>query len=82
MWDALTELIKSYLVKATTGLVGWRAWVAKLLIKYTIKYLKVLFTYIETKKEVKEQLKKYEKVINDPKSSADDIRNAAPDFLK
>lgn len=33
MWDALAELIKSYLVKAATGLVGWRAWLANFLIK-------------------------------------------------
>ena len=82
MWEALIETIKSYLLKATTGLVGWRAWVAKLLIKYAVKFLKMLFTYLDTKKEVEEQLKKYDEVINDPKSSADDIRNAAPDFLK
>ncbi len=82
MWDALAELIKSYLVKAATGLVGWRAWLANFLIKNIMKFLKILFTYLDTKHEVKVELEKYKKVLNDPNSTADDIRNAAPDFLK
>jgi len=82
MWDALTNLIQGYLVKAVSGLVGWRAWLANKLIKYVIMFLRKLFIYLDTRSEVKHALEKYKKVVNDPKSSADDIRNAAPDFLK
>lgn len=82
MKDAFAELLKSNLLKAITGLTGWRAWLAKLAIKFLVKLVGIFAKYLEVKKEVKKDLEKYKKVINDPNSSADDIRDAAPDFLK
>jgi hypothetical protein len=82
MWVALEELFKAVLFKATSGLVGWRAWLAKLLIKYALKAVRRLINYAKVSKEVKENLKKYEKVINDPNATADDIADAGDDFLK
>ncbi len=82
MFDAFVGLVQGTLLKAVVGLVGWRAWLANLAISYMVKLLKVLLAYAETKSEVKQALEKYRKVLNDPTSTADDIRNAAPDFLK
>lgn len=80
---ALTlEALKSYALSAVTGLVGWRAWLVRLFINLIFKLAKFLSNYLEVKHEVKENLEKYEKVINDPNSTADDIRNSAGDFLK
>lgn len=76
------EALKSYALKAIVGLVGWRAWLARLLINAIFSIAKFLSKYLEVNKEVQKQLDKYSEVINDPKSTADDIRNAAPDFLK
>lgn len=82
MFDAFVGLVQGMLLKAVVGLVGWRAWLANLAISYMVKLLKVLLAYVETRSEVKQALEKYRKVLNDPASTADDIRNAAPDFLK
>lgn len=82
MFGALVDLVQGMLLKAVVGLVGWRAWLANLAINYMVKLLKVLLAYVETRSEVKQALEKYRTVLNDPNSTADDIRNAASDFFK
>lgn len=82
MWVALEELFKAVLFKMTTGLVGWRAVVAKYLIRYALKAAHKLIYKQEVEEQVRDELKKYEKVVNDPNSSADDVDDAFDDILK
>ena len=78
--------LKSYALAAVSGLVGWRAWLAKLAIQAIFRLATKLAKYLEIRKEVKDEikkkLKKYDEVLNDPNATADDIKRAGDDFLK
>ena len=90
MWTAAFKSILSYAVRTWAGLTGGWAWLVELVV--TRIYKKIIapavtkawaqaMAKLETNKEINEELKKYKEVINDPKSTADDVKNSAPDFL-
>lgn len=79
------KLLTSFGVKAMAGLAGWQAWIIDLvlnkLLKLFNKWWNNLLIAIKVKKEVQDELKKYEGVVDDKKSTADDVKKSAPDFL-
>lgn len=80
----IKAIIKSLVVRMWLKLAGWQAWVADIVFNVVWKKLVKLFKQYENKqkaeKEVDQSLEKYEKIIENPKSSADDIRNAFDDL--
>jgi hypothetical protein len=79
---ALVRKLKLNLIKAVTGLSGIRARLVLFAINSLLKFASHLSTYIKESRKADETLNELKKVINDPNSSADDVRRAAPDFLK
>ena len=82
MKKALIEYLKLKAIKVLAGASGFQALIARYALNLVIKLVIRAHKHLEVSKEVKENLDKYKKVIDDPNSTADDIRNAAPDFLK
>ena len=76
-------IIKSFVVKTLLKLSGLRALAANIVFNVIWKKVIIpIINYLKTKKEVDEKAKKYEQVIKNPDSSADDIRGAFDDFNK
>lgn len=82
MLNALISIIKTYLFKAAAGLSGIQGVVAKYLINLALKLLRKFGIQLEEKQNAKKDLKEYDKVINNPKSTEDEVRDAGTDFLK
>lgn len=80
------DLLKSYGVKAIAGLSGWKAWLANLILNKVYKALKIaamrIYNFLITSKEIKDELKKYDEIINKPNSTEEEIRDAGRDFIK
>lgn len=83
--DEAKAIIKSLVVKTLLKLAGFRAWVASLFFNYVWKHIMIAIKKMrnsaQTKKEIENELKDYKEVINDPKSTADDIKNAGSDLI-
>lgn len=82
MYKIAIDLFKRYALQTVAGLSGIRAWLAKLAIKYLVRALDKLNTYLEEKHKAKKELEDYDKVINNPNSTAQEVSDAADDFLK
>ena len=84
-FNVFIALLKANLLKAATGLVGWRASVALFVINWAcnvaLYWAQYLDITIEVKKEVAEKLKDYQEKINAPDASADDVNDAFDDFI-
>lgn len=83
--DALKKFVISYAVKAVGISSSLGSWAVTLILKKLYDY-GVMAAKKEITKEVvaidnKKDEVDYAKVINDPKSTAEDFKNAAPDFL-
>ncbi len=83
--DYLKKLVISYAVKAAGIGGGLYGFIAKIVIKkfydFINKYVKrKLVEGIVTAGNEKDKIK-YEEIVNNPNATADDIKNAAPDFL-
>lgn len=90
MWDAAVKKLISVAIRSWAGLAGSLAWLVELIaVRFYKKAIRPAIVKawaqamakLETNKEINEELKKYKEVINDPKSTADDVKNSAPDFL-
>ena len=90
MWNAAVKQLISVAIRSWAGLTGGWAWLVELIV--TRIYKKIIapaiakawnqaMAKLEVNKEINDELKKYKEVINDPKSTADDVKKAAPDFL-
>lgn len=79
------KLLRSFGVKAFVGLAGWQAWLADFVLnklwKAIVKAWNQALVVLSTKKEIKDELKKYDEAIHKEGASADDIKKSAPDFL-
>lgn len=80
------KLLKSFGVKFFAGLAGWQAWLIDLILnkawKLFVQAWKKALKTLETKKEIKDELKKYEDKINKPNATEEEIRDAGRDFIK
>lgn len=80
------QLFSVFGVKAFAGLASWQAWLADIILNKLWKAFLIAWNKamnnMEQNKDAQEELKKYEKTINDPNSTAKDIRDAGSDFLK
>lgn len=75
--------IKSLVIKSLLKFSGLRAWAAGILFNFVWnKIIQPMINHFKVSKAVKDESKKYEDVVKNPKSSADDIRNAFDDFNK
>lgn len=86
MLDTVFKTLLNYGVRTIAGLSGGWAWLVELIVTKIYKnFLRPAFikawSQVLVNKEVNDELKKYKEVINDPKSTADDVKKAAPDFL-
>jgi hypothetical protein len=83
--DYLKKLVVSYAVKALGISSSFGSWLAVLVVKkmYDIgtAQIKKEITKEETKLDNAKDNQKYDTIIKDSNSTADDIKNAAPDFL-
>lgn len=86
MLDAVKAILKKFLITTTLKLAGWQAWVVDIIFNVIWKKLvnlgKQEINKVQTEKEQKVILDEHKKVINNPNSSADDIRNSDESFLK
>ncbi len=80
------ELLKNFGIKFFAGLSGWKAWLLNLvfnkLSKAFVKAWNKALKTLETKKEIKDELKKYDERINKPNATEEEIRDAGRDFIK
>lgn len=87
------ELLKNFGVKAFVGLTGWQAWLADFILNKAWKaFLSAWKAFLsawnkamkalETKKEIKDELEKYNKVITNPNATEEEVRDAGRDFIK
>jgi hypothetical protein len=85
-----SKLVKNFIVQAliknigaASGFGGWLISKA-LFYLYDLanKYLRREVVKVETSEQVKEELKVYEKTINNPNATAEEIRNAGKKFLE
>jgi hypothetical protein len=77
------SIIKRFVIKTLLKLSGLRAWVASIVFNIVWKKIIIpIINHFKVTNEVKKDAKDYEKVVNNPKSSADDVRNAFDDFNK
>lgn len=78
-------LAKSLGVKFFLGLSGFQGWIANVFLNVIFKKIKELIKRFEienqVKHEIENQKENYEKVINNPNSTADDVRRAGSDIL-
>lgn len=86
MTDVIKNYLKQFLISTTLKLSGGWAWVANLFFNYVWKYLVKLGikfnNMLKNKKQASEKLDDHMQVINDPNSSAEDVRNSDDTFLK
>ena len=82
MWKLAIAALRGYALTAIAGLSGVPALIAKIALKYFIKFLEKLAILVEQKVVAKKALENYDKVLQNPNSTADEIRDAASDFLK
>lgn len=76
-------LIKDLVIKTLLKFSGLKAWVASFLFNVVWKQvIQPVINYFKVKKSVDKAADKYEKVVNDPNSSADDVANAFDDLNK
>lgn len=76
-------IVKNLVFNVLVKLSGWKAWLAKFLFNVVWKeWIQKFINKITVKKTVDKAADKYEKVVNDPSSSADDVRNAFDDLNK
>lgn len=77
-------IIKSLVVKTLLKLGGFQAWVANIIFNIAWKKIKKLIQKLKNKKqaskEVNDAFNKYKEVVENPSSSADDIRNSFDDL--
>lgn len=82
---ALIKSIASWLVTAVLGWSGPTGWITKKILTWALAkgYAKLEDLYViwKVSKESKEALDKYEKVINNPEATADEINQAGDDFF-
>lgn len=80
------KLLQSWGVKAFTGLAGFKAWLVNLILskvwKAVLRAWNKAMKNIEESKQAQDELKKYKEVLNDPNSTAKDIRDSGRDFIK
>lgn len=74
--------LQGYGLQAIAGLSGIRTILAKIFLKLIIKALKRFEVLQEQKKSAEKKLEDYDKVINKPDATKEEIRDAANDFLK
>ena len=83
--DYLKKLVVGYAVRAAGITSGFGSWLATIIVKKLydlgVGAAKKEIIKEETKLENKKDNEAYEQIINDPNATADDIKNAAPDFL-
>jgi biopolymer transport protein ExbB/TolQ len=80
----IKAIIKSLVVKTLLKLGGFQAWVANIVFNVIWKKIQKLLKQYQTKnqanKEVNGAFNKYKEVVENPSSSADDIRNSFDDL--
>lgn len=80
----IKAIIKSLVVKTLLRLGGFQAWVANIIFNIAWKKIKKLIQKLKNKKqankEVNDAFNKYKEVVENPSSSADDIRNSFDDL--
>lgn len=80
----IKAIIKSLVVKTLLKLGGFQAWVANIIFNIAWKKIKKLIQKLKNKKqankEVNDAFNKYKEVVENPSSSADDIRNSFDDL--
>lgn len=80
----IKAIIKSLVVKTLLKLGGFQAWVANIIFNIAWKKIKKLIQKLKNKKqankEVNDAFNKYKEVVENPSSSADDIRDSFDDL--
>lgn len=76
------DYAKSYALKSLAGLHGIQAIAAKFIYKFLVAFVNRLEVYAEEKEKARKKLDEYNKVINNPNSTAEEVSDAADDFLK
>lgn len=83
--DYLKKLVVGYAVRAAGITSSAGAWLATIIVKKLydlgVGAVKKEIIKEETKLENKKDNEAYDTIINSPNATADDIKNAAPDFL-
>lgn len=85
MSDQLKKLVVGYAVRAAGITSSAGAWLATIIVKKLydlgVGVAKKEIIKEETKLENKKDNEAYDTTVNNPNATADDIKNAAPDFL-
>lgn len=76
------DALKSYALKSIAGLHGIQAWAAKIVLKFLVAFVEKMNTYLTEKEKARKKLDDFNKVINNPNSTAEEVSDAADDFLK
>jgi hypothetical protein len=83
--DYLKKLVVGYAVRAAGITSGFGAWLATIIVKKLydlgVGAVKKEIIKEETKLENNKDDEAYDKIINDPNATADDIKDALPNFL-